>query len=209
MDAICFINGDGKLVRLGPESHRLWGYEEEELVGRAFVDLIDPEDAPRAATLLDEAQKGRPTTGFETRCFRSDGTPIITSWTAYWSELEQLLFCVIHDITERKSTEAMLWHHGNHDPLTDLPNRSHLVDRLNQAMALARRNRQTLAVLSLDLDRFKLVNESLGPSAGDLLLIDVSQRLLTAVRVSDTVARVSGDEFTILLSQVTQGPDAA
>jgi diguanylate cyclase (GGDEF)-like protein len=110
---------------------------------------------------------------------------------------------IAHDITDRKQAEVQIRYMALHDVLTGLPNRALLQDRLSQAIALARRHRQKIAVLMLDLDHFKNVNDSLGHSVGDRLLEAVSKRLQACLRTSDTVARLGGDEFVIALSEVT------
>jgi diguanylate cyclase (GGDEF)-like protein/PAS domain S-box-containing protein len=114
------------------------------------------------------------------------------------------------DITERKASEALVQHLAHHDGLTDLPNRILLNDRLRQALAQARRDKGKLAVLFIDLDRLKPVNDTLGHDIGDLLLKDVASRLCEAVtRQSDTVSRLGGDEFVILLQRINKEQDAA
>jgi len=106
----------------------------------------------------------------------------------------------LEDVTERRETEARLAHNAYHDALTDLPNRALFVDRLAHALARARRNpRYTFAVLFLDVDSFKVINDSLGHASGDALLAIVANRLKTCIRPADTVARIGGDEFTVLL----------
>ena len=116
---------------------------------------------------------------------------------------------VFRDVSVSRAQTLRMSYQAQHDILTDLPNRILLDDRLSQAIALARRHDQKLAVLFLDLDRFKHVNDSLGHAVGDRLLQSVAQRLLTCVRASDTVSRQGGDEFVILLSEVTQPQDPA
>jgi len=116
---------------------------------------------------------------------------------------------VFHDVSSTRALSLNLAYQAQHDSLTDLPNRVLLDDRLNHAMVLARRRGQKLALLYLDLDRFKKVNDSLGHEIGDRLLKIVAQRLVGCVRGSDTVSRQGGDEFVILLSEVTAGQDAA
>lgn len=122
---------------------------------------------------------------------------------------------VMHDITERKALEARLAYQAFHDPLTNLPNRALFLDRLEHALVRAARQYETLAVLFLDLDRFKAINDSLGHTAGDRLLIAVANRLQHCLRPEDTVARfgstisrLGGDEFTILLEGITDASDA-
>lgn len=119
-------------------------------------------------------------------------------------------FITIHeDITAQKAAEARIHRMAHYDALTDLPNRALFYDRLQQAMSLARRNDDQVALLFLDLDRFKEVNDSLGHALGDLLLKAVAERLRACVRESDTVARLAGDEFTVILPEVQRHEDAA
>jgi diguanylate cyclase (GGDEF)-like protein/PAS domain S-box-containing protein len=112
------------------------------------------------------------------------------------------------DITERKALEDRMRHMAHYDPLTDLPNRALITDRLQQAVIRAQRDEKHMAVMFLDLDKFKPVNDTLGHDIGDLLLIQVAQRLLASVRASDTVARIGGDEFVILLPSIEHESDA-
>jgi diguanylate cyclase (GGDEF)-like protein len=116
---------------------------------------------------------------------------------------------VFHDVSTTRALSLNLSHQAQHDGLTDLPNRMLLDDRLTHAMVIARRHGMKLAVLYLDLDRFKSINDSLGHAIGDRLLKNVAQRLLGCVRGSDTVSRQGGDEFVILLSELAAGQDAA
>ncbi len=121
----------------------------------------------------------------------------------------EVLEGTVIDITQRKNAERQIVHQAYHDALTGLPNRMLFYDRLTQALNLARRDERGLAVLFLDLDQFKLVNDTLGHAAGDRLLVEIARRLQNSVRDSDTVARVGGDEFTLLLRNVDDGGDAA
>jgi two-component system cell cycle response regulator len=121
----------------------------------------------------------------------------------------QHFVAIKQDISERKATEERVQHLAHHDQLTDLPNRVLLRDRLFQALAQARRDRSTLALMFLDLDQFKPVNDTLGHDIGDLLLKEVARRLKSCVpRDSDTVSRLGGDEFVILLAQIEKAVDA-
>ena len=113
------------------------------------------------------------------------------------------------EIAERELIEQRMRHLANHDELSGLPNRRLLLDRLAQAIALARRGGELLAVLFLDLDRFKTVNDSLGHSVGDQLLRTVAQRIVATVREGDTVARIGGDEFVVVLPRIDTGPHAS
>lgn len=109
---------------------------------------------------------------------------------------------VLTDISERKAAQARIEHMAQHDPLTDLPNRVLLADRMHQAIAQAERSQRGAAVLFVDLDHFKHINDSLGHSAGDRVLIEVARRIVDSVRASDTVGRLSGDEFVVLLPEI-------
>lgn len=112
------------------------------------------------------------------------------------------------DITERKAAEELLEHQALHDPLTELPNRALFTDRLEQALARTSRRPGLVAVLFIDLDRFKVINDSLGHSVGDALLIRIGERLRRTIRRGDTVARLGGDEFAILLEEIPEKPVA-
>lgn len=109
---------------------------------------------------------------------------------------------LILDITERKKSEALIWQQANFDSLTQLPNRAMLQDRMAQELAKAKRNNHKLAILFIDLDKFKEVNDTLGHDIGDLLLVQATQRILRCVRDSDTVARMGGDEFVVLMPEL-------
>jgi diguanylate cyclase (GGDEF)-like protein len=115
---------------------------------------------------------------------------------------------MFHDITRRKEAEDLLRYKANHDALTDLPNRMLFSDRLQAAFNQAKRYERVFALLLVDLDRFKEVNDTLGHAAGDELLIEASRRLVSCVRESDTVARLGGDEFAIILSEMANDNEA-
>lgn len=117
------------------------------------------------------------------------------------------LVAFIHDLTERRELESRLSHQSTHDPLTGLPNRNLLQDRLAMALCMAQRENRRFALLLIDLDRFKAVNDTLGHAAGDELLIMVAQRLKNHLRSNDTIARIGGDEFVALLDNVNQQGD--
>ncbi len=171
-----------------------------------FTSLVRPSDAPRVRAMI-EAAAANPGAdlSFEFEYRQADG-----GWCHYDAVVTNLLdteavagiVINAHDVTEQKALERELRHQALHDPLTRLPNRALFMDRLERALEVARREQRTVAVIFLDLDRFKVLNDSLGHSAGDELLVSLAERLTAAAPVGETVARFGGDEFTILLEDV-------
>src|SRR5581483_4433436 len=116
---------------------------------------------------------------------------------------------LIHDMTEKKRAEEVIWRQANFDALTDLPNRHLFYDRLRREIARARQSHSQVALLFIDLDRFKEVNDTLGHDQGDILLKEIARRISAIVRGTDTVARLGGDEFTIILPDLSDAGAAA
>jgi diguanylate cyclase (GGDEF)-like protein/PAS domain S-box-containing protein len=177
----------------------------------AFFDFDHPDDAEFVRRTVAESQATYAAYSIDHRIIRRDG---IVRWVHEHGEYLMdehgspvKLIGTLLDITERKQAEERLAHLAHHDPLTDLPNRLMLNDRLAQSIAHAERNGRVAAVLFLDLDRFKDINDTLGHSTGDRLLKFVSERLLECLRIGDTVARSGGDEFIIVLADVAQLDD--
>ncbi|MFL6258109.1 MAG: EAL domain-containing protein [Thermoanaerobaculia bacterium] len=203
-DLISILDADGTVRYESPSHQRVLGLEPETHVGRSLVGLVHPEDRH----VIEEALRqllDRPddVVTFEHRLRHRDG-----SWRVIESTASNLLgqpavaglVLNSHDITDRKRAEEKLLHDALHDELTGLPNRALFMDRLRQSMERSRREPERLtAVLFLDLDRFKIVNDSLGHLVGDELLTQITSSLAAALRPSDTIARVGGDEFAILL----------
>jgi diguanylate cyclase (GGDEF)-like protein/PAS domain S-box-containing protein len=183
-----------------------------ELLGRHFLALVHPDDFPVALGLSDPVlageRAGRPC---ELRILRTPGQSVDVEAVAVpISERgEPATQLVLLDITERKRVERQVRHLAHHDPLTGLPNRALLLDRLRQAVRQARRERGRIAVLMLDLDHFKEVNDSLGHPRGDRFLCAVAERLCATIRESDTLARFGGDEFTLVQPRVQDARGAA
>jgi diguanylate cyclase (GGDEF)-like protein/PAS domain S-box-containing protein len=207
---------DGKdpempILYVNPAFERITGFGAEEVVGRnpRFLSGGD-EDQKGVIDIRESIHRGVETEAV-VRNYRKDGS-------LFWNELSVApvrdadggvshYVSVFNDITERKRYEEQLEHHAGHDPLTDLLNRNLLIDRLEQSIVYARRSHRLLAVLLLDLDRFKVINESLGHGQGDELLRMVANRLTGCVRPGDTVARLGGDEFVIALAEVAEVDD--
>ncbi|MCH8050594.1 MAG: diguanylate cyclase [Chloroflexi bacterium] len=210
-DLIWRCDAEGRFIFLNKAWETTHGYRLEEMLGRPFTDFTTPEIAKRDMEKFGRLMADGSVTGYETThvsksgkeihlvfnaipLLESDGRQIGTQGTA-------------HDVTERKRAEQTIRHMAYHDALTDLPNRTLFTDRLNVALANARRAGQMVAVLYLDLDRFKAVNDTVGHGLGDQLLRRVAERLASLVRDGDTVARAGGDEFTLLLPNLTKTED--
>jgi diguanylate cyclase (GGDEF)-like protein/PAS domain S-box-containing protein len=202
---------DGKILDCNSAFARILGYpSREEVLKVTALDLYsDPGDRESFVARLKQQ---RVLVNFELCLRRRDGSPV---WVLANESLmeetegETVMDGSLIDITDRKRAEQQRWHQANHDALTDLPNRVLFNDRLSLAILHAQRRRQSLVVMFLDLDHFKRVNDTLGHSAGDELLVKVADRLRRCIRQDDTVARVGGDEFLLLLNGITREPDAA
>jgi len=178
-----------------------------------WAGLIHPEDREQTLALYREATAQGRDHAFEYRAVAADGRVVwlqdIVHVVRDKESQAQRLRGVMVDLTARKDMESRLAHLASHDALTGLPNRALLLDRLGQALTRAARHRRVAAVLFLDLDRFKFVNDSFGHNMGDQLLKAVAQRLSSCVRTDDTVARLGGDEFVIVLEDMAHARDAA
>jgi diguanylate cyclase (GGDEF)-like protein/PAS domain S-box-containing protein len=200
--AIIAINPDKTVGMWNPAAEQLFGWSPDEALGNPYPLAAAGSEA-EFAVLLEKVLAGGEVTGFETQRRKKDGELIDVSIFAAPlrggdGEINGALG-VIADITARKRAEETIRHLAYHDPLTGLPNRALLTDRLEVSMAQARRSGEPLAVLYLDMDNFKVINDSVGHTGGDVLLKNVADRLCGLVRETDTIARVGGDEFTILL----------
>jgi diguanylate cyclase (GGDEF)-like protein/PAS domain S-box-containing protein len=183
-----------------------------QMLGRSLFDLALGSSRHLLADMVAKvAGEGGPSTTRELVCRRVDGrgVPVELSAAAILEAGEPALQLVLVDLTARKRAEARMRHIAYHDTLTGLPNRLLLMDRLAHAIALARRERRQLALMILDLDGFKEVNDTLGHAAGDELLREIARRFRRATRASDTVARLGGDEFAIVQQGVVEARDAA
>jgi len=172
-----------------------------------YRDLTNEETALQMFQFFNEVyETGKPRRGIEIEMIRRDGTirDVEISVSLLLDAKNQRIGFrnLIRDVTERKRSEETIRRLAYHDSLTGLPNRLLFIDRLNMAIVRVRRNRQYLAVMMLDLDNFKDINDSLGHYVGDQLLQSVSNRLAGLLRKGDTVARMGGDEFMLLLSEI-------
>lgn len=208
-DFIIFFRRDGEILEANEAIIQMYGYTRSELLAMKISDLRAPMYTADLEEKLSEAEVNGVL--YETVHQRKDRTtfPVEVSLQGTVFEGEKVLFGIIRDISERRQAEERINHLAYHDPLTDLPNRILFYDRLSVALANARRNSNRAAVMFLDLDRFKIVNDMMGHSVGDRLLSEVGKLLASSVRADDTVGRLGGDEFTILLPIIKREEDAA
>ncbi len=201
---------DGRILDCNEACARILGYDSRQdlLQHGAGSAYFDP--AQRQAT-VDRLRRHGSLSNLETCLRRKDGSPVWVLENVTLLEEDgqpPTLEGTLIDITDRKRAEQLIVYQATHDALTGLPNRTYFRDRLLNELALARRDGRPAAVLFLDLDAFKLVNDTLGHTVGDRLLQAVADRLRVSVREGDTIARVGGDEFTVLLSHVQTVDDA-
>lgn len=199
VDAVVVLDADGRVVYQTPSTARVLGWDAEVIDHCVLADLLHPDDrAVLHSVMSAPAGEG----AREWRAVRGDGM-----WRSFEVDIADLrsdhsvggVVLTMRDTTRRKSLESELRRQAFHDSLTGLANRALFVDRVGHALALDKRRGAGVAVVFLDIDDFKLVNDGLGHSVGDDLLVAVSQRLGRAVRSGDTVARLGGDEFAVLL----------
>lgn len=203
---VLFTDLGGKIIGADDSFLNLVGYTRDDLPAN-LRDLTSPEHHRLDEEAFEKLMAFGACAPFEKDLVRNDGATIPVLFGAALHDEE--IACFIVDLSQNKQTQEKLNHLAYHDALTDLPNQVLFKDRLKQAIAYSRRNDQMHAVLLLNLDRFKTINDSLGYTAGDRLLQSVAQRLTSCVRESDTVARFGSDEFAILLTQISRAQDAA
>jgi diguanylate cyclase (GGDEF)-like protein/PAS domain S-box-containing protein len=195
-----------QIVAVNDAAIQHYGYSEEEFLAMKAQDLRLPEDVPELMERLNGPRPARDR--LEARHRKKDGTIIDVEATIHALEFEgrPSRLVLAHDITERRRAEETIRHMAYHDVLTGLPNRALLEDRLGVALAQSQRSGQSLAVVSLDVDRLKVINDTLGHAAGDQLLKAIADRLRNITRDTDTVSRVGGDEFILLMPGGARGP---
>ncbi len=185
------------------------GRTPEQIKRGHWTDITHPDDIDDEVRQMAELSAGAGA-GFKSskRMLRPDGSVVWVDMsiarieTANGAQPHHL--CMIEDVTEKKKSEVMIWQQANFDPLTQLPNRRMFHDRLDHDIMKSRRDGQRIAILFIDLDHFKEINDTLGHHQGDILLIEAAGRIRGCVRESDTVARLGGDEFTVILSDLAE-----
>lgn len=216
MDGIITINEAGQILGFNPAAEQIFGYTQNEIFNKNLNTLMpEPYHSEHDGYLRHYLETGEAkilgVCGREVVATRKNGEQFPMELSASEMNLggQRYFVGIIRDITERKQAEEKIARLAHYDFLTGLPNRALFIDSLMHAISLAKRHKNKLAVLFLDLDGFKKVNDTLGHDAGDLLLQDVSRRLKDAVRSSDIVARVGGDEFIFVLNEIGSAGNAA
>jgi len=211
-DIVLVMEADGSVRYISPAVETVLGHKPEVVISKGAFDIVHPDDMPRVQDFVAKAVRNPGVTPrIELRLRHADG-----SWRHIESACTSLLDDPVvggivinsRDITEKKTIEEQLKHQAFYDNLTGLPNRTLFLERLRHALALSDRRGGEFAVLFVDIDDFKTVNDSLGHEVGDQLLVEVAKRLASCVRSGDTVARLFGDEFAVLLEAVAEGSSA-
>lgn len=227
-DIIYTLDRNGRFTFVNDRVADLLGYRQEELLGRTYSVLVNDKDAEQARYVFNERRNDeRASRDVEMHLKRRVGDdrapnphpeflPTLVTSTGMYGSGEgpgKQRFIgsrgVVRDATDRQRAEELMFHQAYHDVLTDLPNRILFTDRLNMAMVQARRNQTELAVVFIDLDRFKHVNDTLGHGKGDELLRQAAERMSACLRKGDTLSRHGGDEFVAILPELREQNDAA
>lgn len=202
LDTVFVVDRDDQIVFVSDACHALLGYCADELIGTPITRYMHPEDMPSTRASIVRVMNGQPHFDFRNRYLRKDGGVVYILWAAFWSEEVGARIGVARNVTALAQAEEELRFLAHHDPLTKLTNRYLFNDRLQAALHVAHRHKTTLALLFLDINDFKGINDDHGHNMGDRVLCVIAQRLQGCVRETDTVARMGGDEFIVLLTDI-------
>ncbi len=199
---VYMVSGD-RFLYVNPMFAEIFGYTPDEVIdGCALSDLVHPEDLPLVReNLRQRFEREIPSVNYQFRALRKDGQTIVVEVFGSGVEIDgrRVVLGTLLDVTENHRAHEHIKHLANHDALTDLPNRHHIEERANRLIKEAVASEDRLACLYVDLDRFKNVNDTLGHELGDRLLKEAAKRMLRCLRGKDVLARMGGDEFTVLL----------
>lgn len=202
LDTVFVVDSDNQIIFVSDACESLLGYRADELIGTTITDYMHPDDLEATRNAIRKVMDGKPHIDFRNRYLRKDGDVVYILWSARWHEEERVRIGVARNVTDLVEAEAELRYLAHHDPLTKLTNRSLFYDRLKTGLAVAQRQQTGLALLFVDIDRFKHINDAYGHAVGDEVLCTVARRLEDCVRDTDTVARMGGDEFIVLLTDI-------
>ncbi len=214
-EGIVSIDAAGNIQSFNRAAQKIFGYSESEVIGKNVTLLMPhPHRDSHDEYIMRYLQTGQANVmgkTMELQGLRKDGTTFDMELTLTEVKLgdTHLFTAMLRDISAQKIVQQRVEHLAHYDALTNLPNRSLFFDRLNQSIITAKRNQHGIALLFLDLDGFKGINDALGHHYGDLLLVKVAERLNFSVRESDTLARLGGDEFTLILNDARECEDVA
>jgi diguanylate cyclase (GGDEF)-like protein/PAS domain S-box-containing protein len=217
LDMVCIAGFDGCFKRVNPAFERTLGYRPDELVGRPFLDFVHPDDRESTEREAAAIPDGNGTVQFRNRYLDKGGEVHWLEWMSAPLPDQGLIYGVARDVTDRRTLEQELERLSHHDPLTGLFNRRRFEEELRRQLAYTRRYGRGGALLMIDLDRFKQINDELGHAAGDRALCHVAELLSDNLRAADTVARdvdptiarLGGDEFVALLPEVDEAGAAS
>lgn len=198
-DAVCIVDAEGRFLFVSASFQRIFGYAPAEILGTRAFDLVHPDDREATMQQAQRVMAGEFERHFRNRYIHKDGHAVDVLWSAHWLPEYGVRIGVAREAGELRRAERELEYRANHDALTGLPNRHRLQLELQHATGHAARMAGSLALLYIDLDGFKAVNDRGGHDAGDRVLREVAQRLLQGVRQGDLVGRMGGDEFVVLL----------
>ena len=202
LDTVFVVDGDNRILFVSNACESLLGYRADELTGTLITHYMHPDDLALTKASIARVMSGHHHVDFRNRYLRKDGSVVHILWSARWYEDEEVRIGVARDVTALMQAEEELRFLAHHDPLTKLTNRSLFYDRLLLSLATAHRHQSILALLFLDINEFKAINDTYGHAMGDEVLCTVARRLESCLRETDMVARMGGDEFTVLLTGI-------
>ncbi|KMQ74152.1 diguanylate cyclase [Marinobacter subterrani] len=202
LDAVFVVDQNDQIVFVSDSCEPLLGYRADELTGTLITDYLHPDDLGTTRASIVRVMDGQPHNDFCNRYIHKDGSIVYILWSARLSEEDGVRIGVARNVTALRQAEEKLRFLAHHDPLTGLANRLLFLERLESAIRIAHRHQSSLALLFLDLNDFKHINDTHGHAMGDRVLCMIAGRLEGCVRETDTVARMGGDEFTVLLTDI-------
>jgi diguanylate cyclase (GGDEF)-like protein/PAS domain S-box-containing protein len=204
LDMLCVLDFAGRFEEINPAWSRTLGWQMEELKGQSWLDIVIPEDRDDSINISKRLSKGESIVGFENRCRCKNGSFKWLAWSSYPDLKQQQIFSAVRDITNRKQMEEELLQLATTDPLTGASNRRHFIERASTELKRSRRYGSQMAIIMLDIDHFKQVNDNYGHSIGDEVLKRLVNCCQQELRSSDIFGRFGGEEFAIILVETDQ-----